>query len=82
MDVIPVDNHDNPNLVFAQQMVDKYQGLLLKVAGVHSVSVDGIPMTFNDLNKELLRWMRAVRAAKGKRNVGTITNVNLGGNWY
>lgn len=52
---------------FAEDMVEKYQTLLLANAGVKSVTVDGQSMTMDDLERKLEYWSRKVAAANGTR---------------
>ncbi len=52
---------------FAENMVEKYQALLLANAGVKNVNVDGQNLTLDDLEKKLDYWSRKVSRADGSR---------------
>ena len=52
---------------FAEDMVEKYQALLMANAGVKNVSVDGQNLTLDDLEEKLEYWSRKVAAANGTR---------------
>lgn len=51
--------------LFAEQMVNKYEKLLLDNAGVKSVSVDGQSVTYSDLKKEYKSWKNQLDASTG-----------------
>lgn len=52
---------------FAENMVEKYQALLLANAGVKNVNVDGQNLTLDDLEQKLDYWSRKVSRADGSR---------------
>lgn len=54
-------------MAFADDMVEKYQALLLANAGVKSVNVDGQSLSLDDLEKKLEYWSRKVARADGTR---------------
>ena len=54
-------------MAFADEMVEKYQALLLANAGVKSVNVDGQSLSLDDLESKLEYWSRKVAIADGSR---------------
>ncbi|CAN5408635.1 hypothetical protein BH11PLA2_BH11PLA2_34520 [soil metagenome] len=52
---------------FAQQMVSKYQALLLANAGAQSISIDGQSLSLTDLEDKLAYWERKVAIQSGRR---------------
>lgn len=63
---------------FAEQMVTKYETLLLKAAGLSSVNVDGVNVSYRDLASDYEKWKRRVAQEQGARP--RIASVDLGGN--
>lgn len=59
---------------FADDMVEKYEGLLRANAGVKSVVVDGVQTSFEDLTKQWEYWRRiqAKEAGTGKPRLSVI----------
>ena len=51
---------------FAEQMVTKYQNLLLECAGLTSANVDGQQVSLQDLEAKLDFWERKVAVEQGK----------------
>ncbi|HUX01273.1 MAG TPA: hypothetical protein VMY35_09890 [Phycisphaerae bacterium] len=51
----------------AEQMVARFQDLLLANAGVTSVSIDGVSVTYGELERRLAYWERKVGIALGTR---------------
>jgi hypothetical protein len=50
---------------FAEQMVAKYEALLLANAGATSVAVDGVQVSYADLEAKYQHWSRAAARAAG-----------------
>ena len=66
---------DEPS--FNQQMVTKLQALLLKNVGVQSVTVDGVAVSYADLQRELDHY--EARLARENGTKPRIARINLGG---
>lgn len=64
------------DLVFAEQMVEKYQALLLTAAGRRSVQVDGQAITYQDLYAEYNRWRRELARLKGAKPVANTIDLS------
>lgn len=62
---------------FAEQMVSKYEGLLLKGAGLSQVTVDGTVVSFVELEQQYAFWTRRVARESGARPVAS--TIKLGG---
>ena len=62
----------------AQQMVEKYEALLLANAGVESVVVDGRRIAFHDLEKKHAYWSRRREAELNKRPVVNTLDIGEG----
>jgi hypothetical protein len=52
---------------FAEEMVTKYEGLLRENAGAKSVTVDGIAVSYADLEVKHQYWKKQVAVEKGER---------------
>ena len=50
---------------FSEDMLAKYQALLLANAGLKSVTVDGVQTTFEDLRAQYEYWERKVGRENG-----------------
>ncbi len=50
---------------FAEQMVTKIQGLLLKLGGLESATIDGVSHKYADLKRELAYWEKKVAREAG-----------------
>lgn len=65
---------------FALQMVEKYRALLLKAAGLKSVSIDGTQVSYADLKSEYDAWLKKLNRLNGdKPCVATINLENANG---
>jgi hypothetical protein len=62
---------------FAQQMLAKYQALLLKGAGLQSVSVDGQSVSVVDLETKWQFWATKVARETGAKPVQAV--IRMGG---
>lgn len=62
---------------FAEQMVAKYEALLLASAGSQRVVVDGVEVFFADLEKKYRHWQRQVARENGSRPA--VANISLEG---
>jgi len=56
-----------PDPTFAEQMVTKFETLLLASAGLQSVSVDGQTMTVSDLEAKWQFWSNKVAKESGTK---------------
>lgn len=71
-------SYDTENeLFFAERMVEKYQELLLKSAGLKSVSVEGESMSLDDIEAKWSFWKREVNRLVGKKPA--ISVIKMGG---
>lgn len=61
---------------FDEQMVEKLQALLLKNAGVQNVTVDGVVVSFSDLEKRLQFY--EARVARTNKTKPIVSRINLG----
>jgi hypothetical protein len=64
-------------MTFADQMVAKYQALLLANAGVERFEVDGSAMRYVDLEKQYAFWRRLAQRESGARPLAA--QIKLGG---
>lgn len=55
----------------AERMVVKYEALLEANPGVQTVSVDGLSVSYADLEAKLAHWKRRVARHQGTRPVAT-----------
>jgi len=62
---------------FAQQMVTKYEQLLLENAGLTVVNVDGQQVSYADLEAKYEHWRQRVLKEAGKRPA--ISRIRLDG---
>lgn len=60
---------------FAQQMVEKFQTLLLENAGAVRVNVDGNDVSYADLEAKYAYWQRVLQRHKGKSP--TVSRIRL-----
>jgi hypothetical protein len=56
---------------FAEQMVEKYEALLLSCAGHQSISIGGQTVSYADLEAKHRHWQRAVAQAAGTKPVAS-----------
>lgn len=64
-----------PDPTFAEQMVAKYQEILLKCAGMTSANIDGRQVALSDLEQKLAYWEAKVAREQGGRP--QITSIRL-----
>lgn len=64
-------------MTFAEQMVSKYQTILLNSAGLKMVSVDGQTISYADLEKSYQFWLKKVAQEAGTR--GSVAAIDLTG---
>lgn len=69
--------HFMPDPTFAEQMVSKYEALLLKSAGLQSVSVEGESMSLADLEGKWEFWKNKVAREGGSKP--RIAVIKMGG---
>lgn len=62
---------------FCRQMVSRYESLLLENAGVSSVSVDGVSVSYAELERSLEYWNRKLETAEGSRR--RVSQIKLDG---
>lgn len=60
---------------FAEQMVAKYETLLVKSAGLRSVTVDGTAITYADVEAQYRYWQGIVARQQGTRPV--VSSIDL-----
>lgn len=60
---------------FALQMVEKYRALLLKCAGLSSVTIDGNVVMYRDLKAEYNAWSKKLARLNG--TVSQVSGINL-----
>lgn len=65
------------DMTFAEQMVAKYQAILLASAGLKMVSVDGQTVSYADLEEKYQFWVRKVEQESGTR--GSVAAIDLTG---
>jgi len=65
-----------PDPTFAEQMLAKYQQLLLANAGLQSANVDGQTITLRDLEEKWEYWTKMVAIEQGRRP--RISTIKLG----
>ena len=51
---------------FAEEMLTKYEAVLRANVGVASIVVDGVTVTYQDLEKRYLLWHKRVAREKGR----------------
>lgn len=61
---------------FAQAMIDKYQALMLKAAGMQAINVDGQMTTFRDLEAQYEHWTKKLATLDGSRP--RVAQISLG----
>ena len=54
-------------MTFAEQMLEKYEELLLANAGLKQVSVDGQTVSYAELERRYEFWRRRVAVERGSR---------------
>jgi len=52
---------------FAAQMVEKYEALLAANVGVASVTIDGVSVSYADVEAAYRRWLRTYNRERGRR---------------
>jgi len=62
---------------FNEQMVAKFEALLLENAGVQSVTIDGNSVAYTELEERYQFWKKRVQAERGTRP--TLTTIKMGG---
>jgi hypothetical protein len=60
---------------FAEQMVEKYEAILLANAGVQTITVDGETVAYADLEAKYQHWKRAAGRESGAKP--TASNFDL-----
>lgn len=66
-------------LTFAEQMVAKYEALLLKCAGLTSIAVDGFNTSYADLEEKHRYWKNRVAREQHTRPVALSVNLDTAG---
>ena len=61
--------------LFAEEMVEKYKGLLRDNAGIKSVSVDGQSVSYDDIQKQYNQWKKILDSSTGKKAM--VSQINL-----
>ena len=64
---------------FAEQMVAKYEALLLKCAGLTSVNVDGITTSLANLEAKHAYWKTRVAREAGTRPLASTIRLDTAG---
>jgi hypothetical protein len=64
---------------FAEQMVARYEVLLLKCAGLTSIAVDGFSTSYADLEAKHRYWKTRVAREQGTRPVALSVNLDTAG---
>ena len=62
----------------AEQMVEKYEALLLANAGVQTVTVDGVTVSYADLEQRHRYWRKQVAREKGRRPTAASIKLSSG----
>lgn len=67
------------SLTFAEQMVAKYEALLLKCAGLTAVNVDGITTSLANLEAKHAYWKNRVARESGTRPIAATIRLDTAG---